>query len=222
MNKTVELVNEWAKFEINHPEGSIADFCRYFLAHQNENKAKGTLVGGVVPNFTGGLLMKVIGRISKLNMLYANMALKDTEVNQIEEFGMLMTIRQNKSPRKTDVIYDNLHELSSGTDMLRRLQKRGLIKEYVDKNDKRSKRVELTTKGERTVEHCYQQIVKNARMMTHELADDDKKLAIQLLKGIEMKYSSLWLQHKSKSFSEVYMSITKADVGVGKDKGRRS
>lgn len=217
MNKTVELVNEWAKFESNHPEGSIADFCRYFLAHQGEKKTKGALVVGVIPDFTDGLLMKIIGRISKLNMFYANMAFKDTEVNQIEEFGMLMTIRQNKSPRKTDVIYDNLYELSSGTDMLRRLQKRGLIKEYIDKNDKRSKRVELTPKGERTADQCYQQMVKNARMMTYDLVDDDKKLAVQLLKGIEMKYSTLWLQHKSKSFSEVYTSITKVD-GVVKDK----
>ncbi|SKC77723.1 MarR family winged helix-turn-helix transcriptional regulator [Ohtaekwangia koreensis] len=220
MNKTVELVNEWAKFESNHPEGGIADFCRYFLAHQSEKKIKGALVGGVVPDFTDGLLMKIIGRISKLNMFYVNMAFKDTEVNQIEEFGMLMTIRQNKNPRKTDVIYDNLYELSSGTDMLRRLQKRGLIKEYIDKNDKRSKRVELTPKGERTADQCYQQMVKNARMMTYDLADDDKKLVVQLLKGIEMKYSTLWLQHKNKSFSEVYTSITKID-GVVKDKSRK-
>jgi DNA-binding MarR family transcriptional regulator len=207
MNKTVELVTEWANYEGKNPEGSVGDFCRYYLAHQNEKKNKGKLVGGVVPNITDGLLLKIIGRISKLNMLYANMALKGTDVNQIEEFGMLVTIRQEKNPKKTEVIYANLFELSSGTDMLNRLKKRGLIKEFSDKEDKRSKRVELTTKGEKTVEVCYERIVKNARMITHDLADDDKKLSVQLLKGIEMKFSLLWPQHKGKAFPEVFSSI---------------
>ncbi len=209
MNNRAELESEWIAYEENHPGGSVADFCRYFLGHQREKKSKGTLVGGVIPNVPGGLLLKIIGRISKLNMLYAHIALKGTEVNQIEEFGMLATIRQNKNPKKTQVIYDNLFELSSGTDMLNRLKKRGLIKEYTDEEDRRSKRVELTAKGERTVALCNEQIIRNARMITHDLADDDKTLSVQLLKGIEMKFSLLWPQHKGKTFSEVFSSIVR-------------
>ncbi len=109
MNKTVALVNEWGNFEARHRDGSIADFCRHYLARQGEQKIKGPLVGGVVPQFVDGLLMKIIGRISKLNMVYANMALKGTDLNQIEEFGMLVTIRQEKNPRKTEVIYANTY-----------------------------------------------------------------------------------------------------------------
>src|SRR5882762_853690 len=155
MNKTVALVNEWGKFEAQHPDGSLTDFCRHYLARQNEQKIKGPLVGGVVPQFVDGLLMKLIGRISKLNMSYANMALKGTDLNQIEEFGMLATIKQEKNPKKTEVIYANLFELSSGTDMLARMKKRGLVKEYDDKDDKRSKRLELTAKGEKVMTQCY-------------------------------------------------------------------
>jgi DNA-binding MarR family transcriptional regulator len=207
MNKTVELVNEWGSFEAKHPAGDIKDFCRYYLAKQSGQKVKGTLVGGVVPHFVDGLLMKIIGRISKLNMLYANMALKGTELNQIEEFGMLVTIKQEKNPKKTEVIYANLFELSSGTDMLNRMNKRGLIKEYDDKEDKRAKRIELTSKGEKVVESCFEQIRKNAMMMAHDLTDDDKELCVQLLKSIEIKFSALWPQHRGNSFEEVYESV---------------
>ena len=62
---------------------------------------------------------------------------------------MLATIHPEKNPKKTEVIYANLFELSSGTDMLNRMKKRGLIKEYDDQVDKRSKRIELTPKGEK-------------------------------------------------------------------------
>jgi DNA-binding MarR family transcriptional regulator len=209
MNKTVALVKEWGDFEAMHPDGGIADFCRYYLAQQNEQKIKGPLVGGVVPQFVDGLLMKLIGRISKLNMSYANMALKGTDLNQIEEFGMLATIQQEKNPKKTEVIYANLFELSSGTDMLNRMKKRGLIKEYDDQVDKRSKRIELTPKGEKVVEVCFKRIRKNAMMMTHTLSDDDKELCVQLLKSIEIKFSALWPQHRGKPFEEVLNSIGK-------------
>ena len=209
MNKTITLVNEWGNFETKHPKGEIGDFCRHYLARQNEQKIKGPLVGGVVPQQIDGLLMKIIGRISKLNMSYANMALKGTDLNQIEEFGMLVTIRQEKNPKKTEVIYANLFELSSGTDMLNRMKKRGLIREYDDKEDKRSKRLELTPRGEKVVDLCFERIRKNAKMMAHDLSDDDKELCIQLLMGIEIKFSALWPQHKGKPFEEVYNSIVK-------------
>ncbi|GAA0558572.1 MarR family winged helix-turn-helix transcriptional regulator [Chitinophaga japonensis] len=207
MNKTVALVVEWGQFEQKHPDGSIEDFCRHYLARQEEKKQQGPLVGGVVPPFADGLLMKIIGRISKLNMSYANMALKETNLNQIEEFGMLFTIKQEKNPKKTEVIYANLFELSSGTDMLARLIKRGLVKEYDDLEDKRSKRLEITAKGEKEIETCYAKIRKVAGMMMHELSENDKELCIQLLKNIEVKFSALWQKHRGKKFSEVYKEV---------------
>lgn len=208
MNKTIELVTHWGEFEQKHPKGNIDDFCRYYLAHQQQKKVKGQLVGGVVPPFNDGLLMKIIGRISKLNMSYANLALKGTGLNQIEEFGVLLTIKKEKNPKKTAVIYANLFELSSGTDMLNRMQKRGLIKEYADKEDKRAKRIELTAKGEKVAASCLEKIEKNAKMLMNDLADDDKALCIQLLKNIEIKFSALWQKHKGKKFDDIYKELT--------------
>jgi DNA-binding MarR family transcriptional regulator len=205
MNKTVELVNHWGDFETKHPDGSIADFCRYFLAHESKkHQAEGVLVGGVVPFHKAGLLLKIIGRIARLNLSYANLALEGTGLHQIEEYGILHTIKKEKSPRKTDVIYANLFELSSGTDMLNRLQKRGLIKEYADKEDKRAKRIELTDKGEKAIKLSNDRIKKNANMLMCGLNEEDQELCIQLLKGIEIELSEHWQQHKGRTFDEIY------------------
>jgi len=207
MNKTVEIVNLWGDFEQKHPDGSIEDFCRQYLARQRQQKIKGPPVGGVIPPINEGLLLKIIGRIHKLNMNYANIALAGTDLNQIEEFGILLTIQQEKNPKKTEVIYANLFELSSGTDMLARMKNRGLIKEYDDKEDKRSKRVELTTKGQKAIEVCFPKIRKMAMMMMHDLTNEDKELCIQLLKNVEIKFSALWQNHKGKKFEEIYKDV---------------
>jgi DNA-binding MarR family transcriptional regulator len=207
MNKTIKLVNEWGNFEVKHPKANIDDFCRHYLASHQKQKVKGPLTGGVVPPTSEGLLLKMIGRIHKLNMSYAGSALEGTGLNQVEEFGMLLTVQQEKNPRKTDIIYANLFELSSGTDMLNRLKKRDLIKEYDDEEDKRSKRIELTPAGEKAIELCMLQMRKVAGMMTKDLSEDDKQLCIQLLKNIEVKFSKVWQQHKGKPFDEVYEEV---------------
>ena len=210
MNKTIELVNCWGDFEQKYPEGNIEDFCRHYLANQAQKKISGQLVGGVIPPFTDGLLLKIIGRIQKLNMNYANLALKGTEINQIEEFGVMQTIKKDKNPRKTDIIYANLLELSSGTDMLTRLKKRGLINEYDDKEDKRSKRIELTEKGKTNIEAAQLKIYKNAKLMMMDLSEDDKAVCIQLLKSVEIKFSGFWQKHKGKDFEEVYNEVVQS------------
>ena len=208
MNKTIQLVNEWGNFEAAYPEANVDDFCRHYLATHQQPKNAGPLTGGVVPPTSEGLLLKMIGRIHKLNMSYANNAIQNTGIKQVEEFGILLTVQQEQNPKKSEVIYANLFELSSGTDMLNRLIKRGLIKEYDDKEDKRSKRIELTAAGAKAIELCTARMRKVAGMMTIDLNEDDKQLCIQLLKNIEVKYSALWQQHKDKPFDEIYDNMT--------------
>jgi hypothetical protein len=94
MNKTVELVNTWADFEKKHPDGDIKDFCRYQLIHQREIENNDPLVGGVIPENVDGLLLKIMGRISRMNMVYAYTAFAGTGVDQLEEFGILLTIHR--------------------------------------------------------------------------------------------------------------------------------
>jgi DNA-binding MarR family transcriptional regulator len=207
MNKTVEVVNLWAAFEEKYPNGSIEDFCRYQLISKRQIPITGKLVGGIVPTITSGLLMKIIGRISRMHSMYSNLALEGTGVNQIEEFGMLLTIEVEKNPRKTEVIYDNLMELSSGTDMVNRLIKRGLVTEHADKEDKRAKRLQLTPAGAKAIVKSKEKVMRMVEMITQSMPSDDQKLCIQLLKGLEIKLSERWQTDKSKSFEELYKDM---------------
>jgi DNA-binding MarR family transcriptional regulator len=209
MNKTVELVNEWASFEERHQDADIGDFCRHYLISQREKDKKMPLEGGDIPWDPNGLLLKMIGRIGKLTAILAVKALDGTGIDQIEEFGMLLTVKRLKTPRKTEIIYANIFELSSGTDMLNRLRKKGYVKEHADKEDKRSKRVSLTAAGEKAIEECAKRMRKCAGMMLAEMNEEDVRLCTQLLKNVEIKFAALWQQHKNDSFEEIYQAATR-------------
>ena len=209
MNKTVELVNLWGSFEATHPNSSIEDFFRFQLINKRETTGK--LVGGVVPDIRQGLLLKIIGRLAKLNFFYSSLALEGTGLNHIEEFGILLSIQDLGSPRKIDVLNDSLFEVSSGSDILSRLGKRGFITEHADKIDKRSKRVKITPLGESTISKCKRGIVKSASMILFTMPDDDIDLCIQLLKNTEIRFSALWPGHKGKSFDDIYDAVVKVN-----------
>jgi DNA-binding MarR family transcriptional regulator len=203
LNKAVELVKLWGAYEAQHPDGTIEDFCHYQLSVSLKEEKPIAPEWQLLPDINGQLV-KLIRRIGKFHMVYSNKALEGTGLEQIEEFGILVTIYNQRNPIKSEVIYDNLMELSSGTNMLIRLKKRGLINEYSDKDDKRVKRLKLTLKGEETLKKAKGQVRLVARMMVHGLTEEDKQLCIQMLNPINTRFSGVIQKQKNRTFEEVY------------------
>jgi len=208
MNKAVELINEWGAFDTQYPDGSIEEFCRYYLASKKEKGDRKPLPKGkFLPVSTDGVLMRLIGRIFKLHAIYTAAAMEGTGINTVDEYSLLNTVHQLDEPRKTEAIYASLQELSTGTDMLARLQKLGYLTEYADKEDKRSKRLKVTPKGEKVLVTCRKRMSQLAEIMFHDLNEDDKMLCFQLLKGVETKFAGIWQSHKGKAFDDIYKEI---------------
>jgi len=203
LNKAVELIKLWGAYEEQNPDGSIDDFCRHRLSVSIREEKQIGPEWQLIPDINGQLVI-LIRKIGKFHIMYSNKALEGTGLDQIEEFGILVIIFNKKNPIKSEVIYDNLLELSSGTNMLIRLKKRGLITEYADEQDKRVKRLKLTPKGEETLKKAKQLVLRVAGMMTDSLTEDDKQLCIQMLSPINARFSGIYLKQKNKTFEQVY------------------
>src|SRR5262245_27947856 len=114
MNTTAELVNQWADFETKHPGQGIEEFCRYYLASKRKLKESNPLFDGEMPPRSDITLIKLIDRIARLHMIYIDIAMKDLKIDHFEEFSLLSAIANLKHPRKTEVIYHTINELSTG------------------------------------------------------------------------------------------------------------
>lgn len=213
MNKTVELVNAWGAFEDKHPDSSIADFCRYYLSQQKQEELSipKELTGGLQPKKPEALLSKLMGRIVRLHQLYGRIALEGTGISQFEEFALLNTILQLKEPRKSEVIYATIFEMSTGTDLLNRLRKNGFITEVTDPSDRRSKRVAITAKGEKVLQASYKRLSQLVYMMFSDIGQDGIMLCVQFLKNVEIKFAERWPEDKGRSFDEIYTSVMSGD-----------
>ena len=212
MNTTVKLVNLWASYEANHPLADIADFCRHYLITERQQTIGGDLFNGEKPPRPDIALTKLMDRFSRLHMIYVQMALEDLEIDHFGEFNLLSAIANLHTPRKTEVIYHTLNELSTGLNLLAGMKKKGYFIEWDDLEDKRSKRLKLTPLGEQILQTCYTTFSKIPEMLFMEIDRSDIEVCLQLLKNVEIKFSGLWQNHKSKAFATVYSTITgKAD-----------
>lgn len=213
MNQTARLVSLWADFEEKHPEASILEFCRYHLASQQgrENYPE-ELFNGEVPPRPDIVITKLLDRIARLHMIYIQLAMKDMKISHFEEFSLLSAIANLKTPRKTEVIYHTINELSTGLNLLAAMKKRGYITEQDDPEDKRSKRLRLTPKGERILYSCYEIFSKIPEILFKDVPTEDIELCIQLLKRVNIKFSKLWMEHKKYPFKDVYKSITGKEI----------
>jgi DNA-binding MarR family transcriptional regulator len=209
LNKTVELVRLWGVYEEQHPAGTLEEFFRHQLLAESKQKGgfppEGTFPpdGPLIPDINGRLMI-LIRRIGKYHILYSNKALEGTGLLQIEEFGILVSIFNQGNPFKSEVIFQNMMELSSGTNMLMRMKRRGLISEYSDKEDKRMKRLRLTSKGEQALKKGKVKVLEVAVMMMHALSDEDKQLSIQLLHQVHAQFEGKFQKQRNLDFEEIY------------------
>jgi DNA-binding MarR family transcriptional regulator len=209
MNKTVELVNEWARFEQQYKEATIEEFCRRYLISQREKKEIGKNFRGVIPPQVDAYLSKLIGRVCQILILYSEIPIQSIpEIKQMEDFYFLNSIKHLGESRKTDIISYNFIELSSGIDILNRLQKNKLIEERSDPADKRAKLVKATAKGEKILMKCYEGLIKVSDIVFWGMDQEDKKLCIQLLKGVEIKHAKLVMEARGKSIDEIHEIVT--------------
>ena len=129
MNKAVELLNRWASYEEENPKADLVQFCQAYLVSQQPKTSLATFWQSPVPPNKASMLIKLIGRISKLHTLHALAAFKECGLNSFDEFLYLSSIAYMTNPKKTDVITAHFSELSSGLLILDRLKKSGLILE---------------------------------------------------------------------------------------------
>ena len=208
MKPIVKLVSAWAAFEDLYPNGTIEDFCKHHLALQTEKKQVEPLFDGEIPPRPDIILTKMLDRFARMHRVYIQLAMKGLKIRHFEEFNLLSAIANLENPRKTDVIYHTIIELSTGLNLLSALKKRGYITEQTDPDDKRSIRLGLTARGEKILYTCYERFSKVPELLFMDMSTDDIGQCIQLLKDIDFKFSKLWLHHKTIPFDQVYDLMT--------------
>lgn len=88
-----------------------------------------------------------IARLNRYAKYYVKEAFEGTPLRGADDFAYLASTAYAGSYTKSELIQANVGETSGGMDIIRRLEREGLLETFADPEDKRAVRVRLTEKG---------------------------------------------------------------------------
>jgi DNA-binding MarR family transcriptional regulator len=153
--------------------------------------------------------LTMLSRATRFIDFYIKKAFEGIEISSIVEFQFLISVMEMKNPPKTDVIYFNLVEVSTGVETLKRLVKKGFLKENADTEDKRVKRVELTPDGYRVLKEALGKFQQLDQLVQGFGAEEGWKSFIPALLRFNELHNEIYYQNRGRNFDQLMDLINK-------------
>jgi DNA-binding MarR family transcriptional regulator len=98
-------------------------------------------------------------------------------------------------------------EKTSGSEVIRRLIKRGLIVESADEDDKRSVRVSITRSGREEILKILPLMSKVSNIVVGNLSNEEINTLSYLLKKLDYFHNDIYLNKRDQSLSDIFSGI---------------
>ncbi len=221
--EVITLIRLWSTFREQDHGNDVQDFGRWLLNKKSESEAPvaaTTAAGKDIPPIQGYQpaeytldlqLGRVLARVLRFTAIWTKKAFHELPIRTMDEYGMLKYTEQAISPKKTELVQHSLLESTTCFEILKRFKKQGITNERFDDKDKRTRRVFLTEKGQHVVRKADKQTRSLSNLLMGDLADEQKKMLLDMLTRIDNFHQLLYEQGSEYSFEKVIQK-TNTDV----------
>jgi len=144
---------------------------------------------------------------------YLRKAFSTTQIKTIDEFGFLASLLKEGSLLKTELITKHLLEISSGSEIIKRLIRNELIYEFPDEKDKRAKRVSLTDKGRKEIFNAFDDMHKVSELIVGKLSQDELNEALQIFNKLNYHHHHIYDSDKKTSLINLHKKYVETPYG---------
>lgn len=120
-----------------------------------------------------------------------------------EEFTYLYRLKDEPFLTKIQLIEKNGHEKQTGTQIIKRLLEAGFLEEKNDKEDKRSKRLNLTKKGEKIFHASVSNVNLISKILSGKLDKDEKNELLRILKKLNEFHYHIYVDYKNSNINQI-------------------
>jgi len=152
-------------------------------------------------SFTENEICKQIILLGRYSKLLIRKGLGDFPELANEEFTYLYRLKDESSLTKIQLIEKNGHEKQTGTQIIKRLLEAGLLAEKNDEEDKRSKRLSLTSKGNELFRKSVINVNMTSKILSGKLTEKEKSELLKILKKMNEFHFHLYSEYKN---SDIY------------------
>lgn len=157
-------------------------------------------------------IVTLVSCVYRYAKLYSKKALAGTPISTIDEFTYLVQLLRDTNPSKTELIEENIHEKTTGTEILRRLIGNGLIEQFDDPNDRRSKRLKLSDSGLELMNQIMPRMNQVATLVGGELSVAEKQQLVGLLEKLHLFHNPLFLDERDVPIAELAGRIRQPEI----------
>ncbi len=218
----IKVLNHF--FEFENQNGTRADFSlSEFVGYLNKNTGRGSLemrnISGElrdsVPEYTNKTLSDISILIVLLNRYargYLRQAMQGSLLHNPDEFAFLITLMTFKSLRKSELIKRQVMEKTTGTEIIRRLIDKGMIKERADRNDGRGKLISITNHGRDEIIRILPLMSDVSEIIAGNLNNEEVNTLSYLLKKLDHFHNNLYLNNKEMSLNDILLKTKSHSV----------
>lgn len=141
--------------------------------------------------------------MSKYAKTYVKKALQNSPLVGLDDFGFLISLCYEGSKTKTELIQQNIMEVSSGMEILKRLEKKKLIKSFRDENDKRAIRLAATLKGQTILAEAMKEMYKASNIIAGNLDNTERVQLLSILNKLHSFHNPIFLKESKTELEDI-------------------
>ncbi|MEL6659169.1 MAG: MarR family winged helix-turn-helix transcriptional regulator [Bacteroidota bacterium] len=194
------LIQEVAVFEAEHGTGDIGTFSSWLVGRTTGKERPVEAEGHYNLN---EIIASFLGQMEAYNKHYTKKVLRESQLAGQNDYVFLIILERLGDQRKTDLISLALMEVSSGIEVIRRLLRIGLIEDYPDPHDRRSKRVRLTTAGRQILADLRPGMDNIGELVTGNLTEREKNQLARILQKLAVYHKKIWQQDQDADLTDL-------------------
>lgn len=198
-------VKDFENSEAHKPNSSVEDF-RLWLndkKYREESPTKLFTTEEHEVSFTENEICKQVLLLGRYSRQLIRKGLGEFPNLANEEFTYLYRLKDEPNLTKIQLIERNGHEKQTGTQIIKRLLESGMIEERNDAEDRRSKRLKLTAKGEQLFHESVESVNKTSQLLSGKLAKEEREELLKLLKKLNEFHSHLYHEYRNSGFNDM-------------------
>lgn len=207
----LQKVKEFEDSEAFKPNADVEDF-RVWMndkKYADESPTKLFKNENHKVSFTENEICKQILLLGRYSKLMIRKGLGDFPELANEEFTYLYRLKDEPFLTKIQLIEKNGHEKQTGTQIIKRLLEAEFVEEKNDEDDKRSKRLNLTKKGEAVFHDSVSNVNLTSKILSGKLSNDEKNELLRILKKLNEFHAHLYSEYKNSDIETISQLLSK-------------
>jgi len=212
-----ELLDYTDSFQKEKGSTDIKEFAMYLrdkVVHgkatvEDDYKKENYMAYKEMPKVEFSTLLTGLYRFARI---YVKKAFHSTTINTVDEFGFLASILKERSLLKNELIKRHYMEVSSGSEIIKRLIKNKLIYEYQDPNDGRAKRVSLTEAGFKEIMTAFDEMHKVSEIVVGNLSQEELTETLTVFNKLNYFHINIHSNSKDEDLDSIYHEYIKPEL----------